>query len=126
MKRRSFLTTATLASAGLSTLLLSSCSDGVKNATKDNDGSDFEIDFELDEETISSLQKKIEDGTYSSEKLVALYLNRIEAIDKNGAKLNSVIEVNPDALEIAKAMDAELKKWKKARSIAWHSGIDKR
>ena len=113
MKRRSFLTTATLASAGLSTLLLSSCSDGVKNATKDNDGSDFEIDFELDEETISSLQKKIEDGTYSSEKLVALYLKRIEAIDKNGAKLNSVIEVNPDALEIAKAMDVELKNGKK-------------
>lgn len=117
MKRRSFLTTATLASAGLSTLLLSSCSDGVKNATKDNDGSDFEIDFELDEETISSLQKKIEDGTYSSEKLVALYLKRIEAIDKNGAKLNSVIEVNPDALEIAKAMDVELKNGKKRGAL---------
>ncbi|MCF6141084.1 amidase [Flavobacterium sp. K77] len=117
MKRRSFLTTATLASAGLSTLLLSSCSDGAKNVTKDNDGSDFEIDFELDEETISSLQKKIEDGTYSSEKLVALYLKRIEAIDKNGAKLNSVIEVNPDALEIAKAMDAELKNGKKRGAL---------
>ncbi|MGZ9675696.1 amidase [Flavobacterium sp. GNP001] len=113
MKRRSFLTTATLASAGLSTLLLSSCSDGAKNETKKNDGSDFEIDFELDEETISSLQKKIENGTYSSEKLVTLYLNRIEAIDKNSAKLNSVIEVNPDALEIAKAMDVELKNGKK-------------
>lgn len=117
MKRRSFLTTATLASAGLSTLLLSSCSDGAKNATKDNDGSDFEIDFELDEETISSLQKKIDDGTYSSEKLVALYLKRIEAIDKNGAKLNSVIEVNPDALEIAKAMDAELKNGRKRGAL---------
>lgn len=113
MKRRSFLTTATLASAGLSTLLLSSCSDGAKNAITDNDGSDFEIDFELDEETISSLQKKIENGTYSSEKLVTLYLNRIEAIDKNSAKLNSVIEVNPEALEIAKAMDVEMKNGKK-------------
>lgn len=113
MKRRSFLTTATLASAGLSTLLLSSCSDSAKNVLKENDGSDFEIDFELDEETISSLQKKIEDGTYSSEKLVTLYLNRIEAIDKNSANLNSVIEVNPDALEIATTMDVELKNGKK-------------
>ena len=113
MKRRSFLTTATLASAGLSTLLLSSCSDSAKNALKENDGSDFEIDFELDEETISSLQKKIENGTYSSEKLVTLYLNRIEAIDKNSANLNSVIEVNPEALEVAKAMDVELKNGKK-------------
>lgn len=113
MKRRSFLTTATLASAGLSTLLLSSCSDSSKNVLKENDGSDFEIDFELDEETISSLQKKIENGTYSSEKLVTLYLNRIEAIDKNSAKLNSVIEVNTEALEVAKAMDVELKNGKK-------------
>lgn len=117
MKRRSFLTTATLASAGLSTLLLSSCSDSAKNALKKNDGSDFEIDFELDEETISSLQKKIEDGTYSSEKLVTLYLNRIEAIDKNSANLNSVIEVNLDALEIAKAMDAELINGKKRGAL---------
>ncbi len=117
MKRRSFLTTATLASAGLSTLLLSSCSDSSKNVLKENDGSDFEIDFELDEETISSLQKKIENGTYSSEKLVTLYLNRIEAIDKNSAKLNSVIEVNTEALEVAKAMDVELKKGKKRSAL---------
>jgi amidase len=40
---------------------------------------------------------------------VNLYLKRIENIDKNGAKLNSVIEVNPDAIAIAVAMDKELK-----------------
>jgi amidase len=34
-------------------------------------------------------------------------LERIESIDKNGAKLNSVIEINPDVIALAKAMDLE-------------------
>jgi amidase len=38
-----------------------------------------------------------------------MYLNRIEAVDKNGAKLNAVIEINPDAIALAKAMDLEMK-----------------
>jgi amidase len=48
-------------------------------------------------------------GKLTAEQLTAMYLKRIEAIDKNGPKLNSVIEVNPDAISIAKAMDAERK-----------------
>ena len=38
-----------------------------------------------------------------------LYLKRIKEIDKNGAKLNSIIEINPDAISIAKEMDIERK-----------------
>ena len=108
MKRRSFLTTATLASAGLTTLLISGCT---SNSKKEQDaGFDtFNVDFELDEDTISSLQKKLNSGEYSAQQLVTLYLQRIELIDKNGAKLNSVIEINPDAMAIAAAMDKELK-----------------
>jgi amidase len=37
-----------------------------------------------------------------------MYLERIEAVDKNGAKLNAVIEINPDAIALAKAMDLEI------------------
>ncbi|MEI9912845.1 MAG: amidase [Bacteroidota bacterium] len=48
-------------------------------------------------------------GKYTSEQITKLYLDRIEAIDKKGPLLNSVIELNPDALIIAKAMDEERK-----------------
>jgi amidase len=37
-------------------------------------------------------------------------MDRIEAVDKNGAKLNAVIEINPDAIALAKAMDLEIGK----------------
>lgn len=112
MKRRSFLTTATLASAGLTTLLLTGCTPG----TKKNEDSVLIEDsiavFELDEETISSLREKITSGKYTSEQIVQLYLKRIADIDENGVQLNSVIEINPDAVAIAVAMDKELKNGK--------------
>jgi amidase len=38
-----------------------------------------------------------------------LYLDRIETIDKNGLELHSIIEVNSEAIAIAKTMDAEMK-----------------
>ncbi|MEZ7498005.1 amidase [Flavobacterium sp. Arc3] len=113
MKRRSFLTTATLASAGLSTFLISSCNPSTKKgdeALEEEDNSNSV--FELSEETISSLREKLSSGKYSSEQLVRMYLERIEAIDKNGHKLNSVIEVNPEAIELAKKMDLEMKSGK--------------
>jgi amidase len=46
------------------------------------------------------------------EKLVELYLKRIEVIDKDGPVLNSVLELNPDALSIARELDKEFKSGK--------------
>ncbi|MDG2433574.1 amidase [Flavobacterium sp.] len=111
MERRSFLTTATLATAGIGTFLVSSCSNKEKTG---EDGLKEEgiDDFVLDEETISSLSTKLKSGEYTSEKLVELYLKRIEEIDKKGPALNAVIEVNPDALNLAKKLDKELKEGK--------------
>lgn len=109
MKRRSFLTTATLASAGLTSLLITGCTSSTK---KDQDlvpANVIDTNFELEEETIASLGEKLASGKYTSEQLVQLYLKRIEAVDKNGAQLNSVIEINPDAIAIAVAMDKESK-----------------
>ncbi|HSN60188.1 MAG TPA: hypothetical protein VLR49_04590, partial [Ferruginibacter sp.] len=71
------------------------------NATED--------DFELNELTIAGLQQKFASGQYSSEQVTNIYLKRIEAIDKNGPALNAIIELNPHAVSIAKAMDAERK-----------------
>jgi amidase len=117
MKRRSFLTTATLASAGLTTLLITGCTSGTKKEEDSVSVEDSNAIFELDEETIGSLREKLASGKYTSEQLVQLYLKRIEAIDKNGPQLNSVIEVNPDAVAIAVAMDKELKAGKSRGSL---------
>jgi amidase len=66
-------------------------------------------DFELEELTISELQAGLQSGKYSARQLVKKYLDRIDDIDKDGPKLNSVIEVNPDAMTIAEALDRERK-----------------
>ena len=59
------------------------------------------------EATITELHDAMNRGELTSEALVNWYLDRIEAIDRNGPALNSVIELNPDALEIARSLDDE-------------------
>jgi amidase len=68
-----------------------------------------DADFPLLETTIDQLQLKMGSGEYSSVSITKLYLKRIEAVEKKGPALNAVIEINPDALTIAAAMDAERK-----------------
>lgn len=63
--------------------------------------------FSIEEATISDLAKGMESGRVTSAGLVRLYLARIAALDKG--KVNSVIELNPDALAIAAALDRERK-----------------
>ncbi len=65
--------------------------------------------FELEEATIAELQAGMRSGKFTARSLVERYLARIEEIDKRGAMLNSVIELNPDALRIADALDRERK-----------------
>ena len=117
MKRRTFLTTTTLASVGLTTLLFEGCNNSKKDIEDKKVAIDAAEAFVLDEETISSLGKKLDSGKYSSEQLVELYLRRIENIDKNGLKLNAIIEINPDAVSIAKQMDNERKARKNRGSL---------
>jgi amidase len=107
MKRRDFLTGTTLATVGLTTLFIEGCNNAKKNIGEETLDSDATLGFELDEETISSLQEKLTSGKYTSEQLVELYLKRIDNIDNNGIKLNAIIEINPDSVSIAKEMDKE-------------------
>jgi amidase len=65
--------------------------------------------FELEEATVGDLQKRMQAGALTAHALTQRYLDRIQAIDKRGPALNSVIELNPDALSIAAALDAERK-----------------
>lgn len=59
------------------------------------------------EATIAELQDRMQRGELTSEKLVTWYLQRIDQIDHAGPQLNSIIELNPDALTIARALDEE-------------------
>jgi amidase len=63
--------------------------------------------FALEEATVAQLQEWMRDGRYTSEALTRMYLERIEAIDRNGPRLNAIIELNPDALAIAARLDRE-------------------
>ena len=63
--------------------------------------------FELDEFTISDLQNGMKSGKFTARSIAEKYLGRIEAIDKQGPTINSIIEINPDALALADAMDKE-------------------
>lgn len=63
--------------------------------------------IDLSTATIADLQAAMAEGTLSSEKLVGLYQARIDAFDKQGPKINSVITANPKALEEARALDVE-------------------
>jgi len=65
--------------------------------------------FELDEVTIGDLQAKMKSGEHTSRAITEKYLARIQEIDKQGPTVNSIIELNPDALEIADSLDRERK-----------------
>lgn len=109
MKRRDFISSSTMAVAGLTTVLAASCTNNTQGKKEELLPVESKDDFELNEITISELQDKMATGEYSAEKVTQLYLQRIAAIDKKGPALNSVIELNPDALTIAKVMDEERK-----------------
>jgi amidase len=63
--------------------------------------------FELDEMTLAELGDGMTAGKYTARSLVEKYLERIGDIDTSGPALNSVIELNQDALAIADSLDAE-------------------
>src|ERR1051325_4425411 len=63
----------------------------------------------LPEWTIADLNEKMEPGELTARQVAELYLQRIEAVDKSGPYINSIIELNPDALYIADSLDQERK-----------------
>lgn len=63
--------------------------------------------FDVFEASISEIQNALEQGQINSVQLVQQYLDRIQAYDKQGPKLNSIVRINPDALAQAQALDTE-------------------
>jgi amidase len=66
-------------------------------------------DFELEEATIAGLQEDLAAGRRTSRGLVDAYLARIAALDRHGPELRALLEVNPEALALADALDVERK-----------------
>lgn len=98
MKRREFLETAAIGSAALML--------GNMKKVSAEDNAIQTDDFELSETTVTALQDAMKSGRWSAEKITEKYLERIRSVDK---RLNSVIEINPDAERIAVEMDRERK-----------------
>jgi len=65
--------------------------------------------IDLDAATIADVNAALSKGNLTSERLVQLFLARIQAFDRQGPMLRSVIAVNPKAIETARALDAERK-----------------
>lgn len=112
MNRRNFLKNSSLTGLSLTILSGSSCSskdespgNGTKQPREDER-------FILEEITVDELQQKMQAGEFTARSITEFYLKQIEAVDKSGPLLNSVIELNPDALAIADALDLERKSGK--------------
>lgn len=108
MNRRSFIKTSALATIVLPSTILTACDRPGYQVTED-ENEVAKASFELDELTVSDLQRQMEDGQLTARQITQLYIDRIELIDRSGPKLNSVIELNPDALQIADTLDNERK-----------------
>jgi amidase len=65
------------------------------------------LSFELEEATVAELQNGMRSGAYTARSIAERFLTRIDEIDRRGPAVNSVLEINPDALAIADARDQE-------------------
>ena len=116
MSRRDVLKLGALAGAGASASMLGMSSmahaesDGPEPGRLSREDAAELAGDGLEETTIVGLQVAMASGRLTSKTLTECYLKRIKKIDQNGPMLNSVLEINPDALRIAKELDEERKK----------------
>ena len=91
----------------LNLIILFSC-----NSEPTKDDNVVLTDFSFEEINITQLQKGYQNGDFTIKQVIQTYLDRIEAIDNNGSELNTIIQVNPEAIAIAIQLDKELKEGK--------------
>jgi amidase len=106
MNRRSFVRRSVAGAAGVA---VTSVSVHARAESRDVAGAMPPAAFELDEMTVADLQAAMSSGKYTALSITKKYLDRIDDIDKRGPAINSVIELNPDALAIASELDRERK-----------------
>jgi len=105
MKRRRFLQSAALGSA-LAVSKPASLLESNNAVTPEYPPKEFD----LEELAISDLQEGMKSGKFTANSLLRKYLERITDVDRSGPKINSVIEINPEAAAIADALDQERKR----------------
>jgi amidase len=101
--RRSFLAASVVGS----TLAAIGASPDRADGVKETSAPSADLAFELSELSIGDLKDGMDSGKYTARSLAEQYLARIEAVDRGGPKLRSVIETNPDAFAVADEMDRE-------------------
>lgn len=89
-------------------ILLIAC----KSESDNNSHNSNTIDLQFEEINITKLQAGYKNKDYTITQVVQSYLDRIETLDYKGPELNSIIQVNPDAIAIARQLDIELKEGK--------------
>ncbi|MEK6335945.1 MAG: amidase [Acidobacteriota bacterium] len=106
MNRRTFVRSGVIGGVGLASVRVTAA----KETSEANQAAAHPIPaFELDELTIGELQSGMTSGKFTAQSLARKYLDRIDGVDKHGPGINSVIEINPDALSIATELDRERK-----------------
>ena len=110
LSRRELLAAGALGgAASLATSLSCSRPDPAAEQAQSSDlaGPVEERDFELSELSILDLQEGMESGRWTAHRITEMYLERIEALDRQGPELRSILEVSPDALAQAERLDSE-------------------
>jgi len=105
--RRDFVKLGGLSAAAAATMGSSACSPPSSSVGGEADAWWVGQSFELEEVTFTELSDAMASGDRSAVEITQLYLNRIAALDRDGPRLRSIIETNPDALEIAERLDEE-------------------
>jgi amidase len=100
MKRRSFFKATALTGSALAVTGIAGCRISADKPLQEN----INPTFEFSEATVQELQQKMASGELTSQEICRKYLNRIEEVDPY---LKAVMELNPDALEIASRLDDE-------------------
>lgn len=103
MNRKSFLLDASLLTTGYA--ILPSLNQTLGSNLVESDGP-----FNFQEATIDQLQTYLRSGQCTVVQLTQYYLDRIAAFDKKGPCINAVIELNPDAIDLARQCDLDRKK----------------
>ncbi len=106
MSRRNFIRTGVIGSLAATTAPVA-CRTGDSGSPGEQPLSSSPPAFDLEEITVGELAEGMRSGRFTSRSIVELYLARIEQIDRQGPTLRSIIETNPQALEIADSLDEE-------------------
>src|SRR5688572_22378247 len=101
MKRREFLQTSGLGC--VLTLAKPAWANSIEEHSPEH-SSWAPKEFELDELAISDLQEGLKSGKFTARSLVKKYLDRVDDVDKGGPTINSIIELNRDALSVAELL----------------------